>query len=1235
MPLDFPNRKTVSKEYNSNEKEIKASFETYKKKILDEIRERNIGKESDIYTFQSEFEKCHLKNVSKKLLPDYLKNNYLEGAALSLVKSIDNVDGIWSRLKEAYGDTELLLEKGLYEIVKMGEIWKIKDKEKLVHALSKLISIMLEVQRLAVRHDIENELYYGGSIQKIYKNLGYGYTNRFIRKYCVSKPSKKDCWSNLVEFITKEVKFQEEIILNNRLFHEDNQKNVIKKKSYEEIDKRTYNSYIEKEKRLSCFLCGAKDHTITVDHFGRKVIQYFSCKAAFVDITPKDRFKSFLTKGLCYQCLAPGALVGKGKHSDASCYDKFVCKNKSHNKYPRKLHVLLCEEHKNDASNVELLEKYKKENIYNLKTPVPQFSKQIKLSFVCNTRSKTEALSNRRSDPSEVVDSSVYILQTIAVENHKLNIFFDSGCGDLVSKKEVISKLEEVGKAALVIPGPIALGGIGNLKTESSHGIYKVELAMADGNSAIMSGVCLDRVTSKFPTYPLNGRVQADIVESYKAAGYDPKNLPKLPESVGGETDLIIGIKYLKYFPEVVFRLPSGLTIYESPFLSIDGTRGVVGGPHQVFTMIEKHYCCDTFTSLGTYFVEQIMLVRMGYQVNPDAELLCYKKECVGDIYDDHRKPIKDCKQFEITERAGSEVTYRCNDCRDCKNCKRSEQIEFVSIQEEIEQDIINKSVVLDIENRSVVAKLPFIEDPLQKLLPNKHKALAVYKSQLRKLEKSPIDKNDVIKSEKKLQDLGFVDFIDDLTVEQQQKIECSKIQYYIPWRPVWNQNSLSTPCRQVFDASQATDSGYSLNSILAKGRNNMNKLVQILIRWMTHTFVYHTDIQKMYNTVKLREEDWCYQLYLWNNTFDMSEEPRRKCIKTLIYGVKSSGNQSERALRETAKIFSLDYPRVSEVVHKDIYVDDCMSGESTWAKVLSTTDELKLVLSKGGFAFKGITFSRRDPPSDLSSDQASVKVAGMKWFSKEDKISLDIKELNFARKHRGKKPPGADQIPVEFTRRQCVGKVAEVFDLLGKVTPITCGFKLHLRTLVNRKLDWDDHIPNDLKSVRIANFQTIQELANIKFNRAIVPEDAISLDLDRIDTGDASSWLACAAIYVRFKKKDGTFSCQLVFARSKIVPDGMTLPRAELLAAYLNATTGHIVKLSLGDRHKECIKVTDSQITLNWISNSRNPLKQWVRNKVVEINRLTDRDSWKYVQSKDMIADLGTRKGTKIADIR
>ena len=52
-------------------------------------------------------------------------------------------------------------------------------------------------------------------------------------------------------------------------------------------------------------------------------------------------------------------------------------------------------------------------------------------------------------------------------------------------------------------------------------------------------------------------------------------------------TDFMLGIKYLKYFPREVFNLPSGLTIYESMFVNPDGSRGIVGGSHQVFTAIE------------------------------------------------------------------------------------------------------------------------------------------------------------------------------------------------------------------------------------------------------------------------------------------------------------------------------------------------------------------------------------------------------------------------------------------------------------------------------------------------------------------------------------------------------------------------------------------------------------------------------------------------------------------------
>ena len=88
---------------------------------------------------------------------------------------------------------------------------------------------------------------------------------------------------------------------------------------------------------------------------------------------------------------------------------------------------------------------------------------------------------------------------------------------------------------------------------------------------------------------------------------------------------------------------------------------------------------------------------------------------------------------------------------------------------------------------------------------------MAVYKGQARELHRNPVDKSDVMESERKMQKKGFVDKLENLTTSQKEAIENSSIQYFIPWPAVWNPNSLSTPCRLVFDASQVTTSGCSL----------------------------------------------------------------------------------------------------------------------------------------------------------------------------------------------------------------------------------------------------------------------------------------------------------------------------------------------------------------------------------------------------------------------------------------
>ena len=516
----------------------------------------------------------------------------------------------------------------------------------------------------------------------------------------------------------------------------------------------------------------------------------------------------------------------------------------------------------------------------------------------------------------------------------------------------------------------------------------------------------------------------------------------------------------------------------------------------------------------------------MGYQVNPDISLLSIRenKDHLKDIilndeseYESNTNyfSLKQQNIFNLVENAATEISYRCISCRDCKDCLNNEHIENISIREEVEQDLIDKSVQVNTGNRCTTAKLPFIHNPMVKLSNNKNIALKIYNQQLRKLNKNLQDKADVITSENKLQRLGHVDYVQNLSQEQQRMLPEAEMKYYIPWRSVWKQNSISTPCRVVFDASQITNTGYSLNDVIAKGRNNMNKLVEIVLRWMTHLITFHTEIQAMYNSIKLRQEDWCYQRYIWQQDLDPSKIPGEKVIKNIIYGVRSRDNQAETGLRKTADISKNEYPEICEILHNDFYVHDYLSGSSRETSAFKLSDELQIVLNRGAFSLRGFTFSVYPPCASLSS----VGVAGLRWYPEDDKVVLDISELNFLRKYHGKKSSHKiNTIPSKLTRRYCVSKASEIYDLTGLITPITAGMKIDLHTLVQIKLNWDDAIPVYLRPLWETHFQMMQKIKNIKFNRAIIPENVISLNINTADTGDASKDISCAAIYARCK---------------------------------------------------------------------------------------------------------------------
>ena len=168
-------------------------------------------------------------------------------------------------------------------------------------------------------------------------------------------------------------------------------------------------------------------------------------------------------------------------------------------------------------------------------------------------------------------------------------------------------------------------------------------------------------------------------------------------------------------------------------------------------------------------------------------------------------------------------------------------------------------------------------------------------------------------------------------------------VQHYILWRAVWKENSISTPCREFFNVSSNTGSGFSLNDIHVKGRNNMNKLVEIFIRWTTHAAALLTDVQKMYNIVKLQEEDWCLQRYLWGENLYPSKFRQQKIIKTLsmasnLVAIKRNMHSEKQHQHQNYP----EYPKANIVIQKDVSVNDYLSEANTKEEVMQLADGSK-----------------------------------------------------------------------------------------------------------------------------------------------------------------------------------------------------------------------------------------------------------------------------------------------------
>lgn len=152
-----------------------------------------------------------------------------------------------------------------------------------------------------------------------------------------------------------------------------------------------------------------------------------------------------------------------------------------------------------------------------------------------------------------------------------------------------------------------------------------------------------------------------------------------------------------------------------------------------------------------------------------------------------------------------------------------------------------------------------------------------------------------------------------------------SKLPYYMPHHAIIKPTSTSTKCRVVFDASMKSSSGVSLNNVLMVGPTVQSELLAILIRFRFHKIVMVADITKMYRQVQVQESDVHLQRILWRSS--MEEEIKTYELTTVTYGTSSAPFLATRCLNQISIDISESHPVESEIVLKDFYVDDLMTG--------------------------------------------------------------------------------------------------------------------------------------------------------------------------------------------------------------------------------------------------------------------------------------------------------------------
>ena len=638
-------------------------------------------------------------------------------------------------------------------------------------------------------------------------------------------------------------------------------------------------------------------------------------------------------------------------------------------------------------------------------------------------------------------------------------------------------------------------------------------------------------------------------------------------------------------------------------------------------------------------------------------------------------KALKDikcsgCRQLlvDLNSLVGNTIIEaRCPRCLGCPGCKAVDPFATFTMQQERENHILLKCMSVNTETGEYYHYLPFKLDPYKYLRNNEHMARSTLNRALIRLQKGPQTDRDLVKTSfEKLVKAGFVKRFSELDQKQQELMDSKSLQIYISWNVVYK-DSLSTPCRVVYNASQRNGK-YSLNDMLIRG-DLKNKLALDLTTcaFACDKFALSTDISKFYNCLKLQPEHYNFQNILWTESMRPEDPPERYVITTAIYGVNSSSCATEYMLNHIASTVSHD-ELLHWVLKSGRYVDDIMTSLPTLESALEIKQKLLDLFDKHNIKCKGWAITGL-PPDEAISEDGKMHVGGYIYHTGFDTLSINVPKLNFSgEKHRGKlintkyfegeSLEEVDQFtPDCLTIRMALSKIASIFDVRGLIQPYflltklafqdsiqalggvsngntQTGKRKEVKAVLTDKM-WDMPLPSKQRLEWVRLFHMAEQIRKIRFQRFAFPRDISTVEQYLFGFGDAAEPGCQECVYLGYTNDGNDYHLSLFMAKNQVNSrrKAITIPNLELDSLALTAALIQKCKLSLRNV-KKVFLMGDSVIALSWIKDNSPGIAAYQRRRCAIVRKYVDIDDCYHIRTNFNPADKGTRPIVSIEEI-